>query len=228
MFTFKKFTVEDDSASMKVGTDAVLLGAWSNVSIGTCLEVGCGCGVISMMLAQRAPQMHITGIDIHLPSVEQATRNATRNRFNQIQFVLADYRNYAPSHQYNYIVSNPPYHLESLQAATLERAQARSESSLPFPSFVEKSARLLQSAGHLQVILPVRAEEIFHTLCLNFGLFLCRKTYVQTTKDKQPKRVLLDYVKCKTEKAEVSTIILMDEHGMRSKTYSTLCRDFYI
>ena len=43
---------------MKVGTDAVLLGAWCKVERGDAiLEVGSGCGVISCMLAQRGAQI---------------------------------------------------------------------------------------------------------------------------------------------------------------------------
>ena len=61
-FRFKEFSVSNSRSAMKIGTDSVLLGAWADVT-GTrsALDVGCGTGVLSLMLAQRGVN-HITGI----------------------------------------------------------------------------------------------------------------------------------------------------------------------
>ena len=53
-FSFKHFTIKQDIAAVKVGTDAMLLGAFTNVSdVKKVLEIGTGTGVISLMLAQK-------------------------------------------------------------------------------------------------------------------------------------------------------------------------------
>ena len=84
VFHFKQFDVRHDRSSMRVGTDGVLLGAWAGsaqlLSLTThplVLDIGTGCGLITLMLAQRFPAMHITGIDIDLDSIEQARENVT-------------------------------------------------------------------------------------------------------------------------------------------------------
>lgn len=52
-FSFKQFEVCDDLATMKVGTDAVLLGAWADVGHAKIiLDIGTGSGVIALMMAQ--------------------------------------------------------------------------------------------------------------------------------------------------------------------------------
>ena len=54
VFRFKQFNVINDKTAMKVGTDGVLLGAWCDVAAARrVLDVGTGCGVIALMLAQR-------------------------------------------------------------------------------------------------------------------------------------------------------------------------------
>nr|HRC67440.1 tRNA (adenosine(37)-N6)-methyltransferase TrmM [Bacteroidales bacterium] len=71
MFRFKQFEIEDNQSTMKVCTDSVILGAW--VAIGEAeriLDIGTGCGLLSLMCAQRS-KAWITGIDIHFPSIEQ-------------------------------------------------------------------------------------------------------------------------------------------------------------
>lgn len=55
-FQFKQFTVHHDRCAMKVGTDGVLLGAWTplfckpNLKV---LDIGTGTGLVALMLAQR-------------------------------------------------------------------------------------------------------------------------------------------------------------------------------
>jgi tRNA1Val (adenine37-N6)-methyltransferase len=53
-FIFKEFNVNQDKCAMKIGTDAVLLGAWTSVNNSpfSILDIGAGTGVLSLMLAQ--------------------------------------------------------------------------------------------------------------------------------------------------------------------------------
>ena len=64
-------------SALKLGTDAVLLGAAMSIrgSERRALDIGTGCGVIALMAAQRAPHCHIVGIDIDPPSVREAALN---------------------------------------------------------------------------------------------------------------------------------------------------------
>ena len=79
-FRFRQFEVFHDRCAMKVGTDGVLLGAWADVCDGTrILDVGCGSGLVALMVAQRAPLASVVGVDIDHEAVEQATENAARS-----------------------------------------------------------------------------------------------------------------------------------------------------
>lgn len=59
IFRFKQFSVKDDISAMKVGTDAVMLGAVMTLSSEdrTLLDIGTGSGIISLMVAQRLSMM---------------------------------------------------------------------------------------------------------------------------------------------------------------------------
>lgn len=229
MFQFKQFTIQDDCSSLKVGTDAVLLGAWAHIpEQGRIIDVGCGCGVITLMAAQRAPKAEIIGIDIHEPSVEQAIRNAAESPFNHVAFRTADFLTADLPHPVDAIISNPPYHTETLQAPSSARAAARSEEYLPFPAFIDRTHALLTCGGHLEVILPMQAHAQFQMLCVKRGLELSRCTLIRTTPRKDPKRVLFDFIKGASPTPTLDEIILLDETGLRSKTYSELCREFYL
>ena len=73
-FRFKQFTVWHDRCAMKVGTDGVLIGAWCDVdACRRILDVGCGTGLISLMIAQRtSDRTMIEGVEIDAVAAEQA------------------------------------------------------------------------------------------------------------------------------------------------------------
>ena len=77
MFSFKKFSIQQDKTAMKVGTDGVLLGAWTpiNHKPNSILDIGAGTGLIALMLAQRTSAGQIDALEIDEEAYEQATDN---------------------------------------------------------------------------------------------------------------------------------------------------------
>ena len=109
-FSFKQFTVYHDRCAMKVGTDGVLLGAWTDVS-GACdiLDVGTGTGLIALMLAQRS-EAHIVAVDIDEDAVKQAKENVEKSPWpGRIEVERHDICCFNSDIRYDVIVSNPPY-----------------------------------------------------------------------------------------------------------------------
>ena len=121
---------------MKVGTDAVLLGAWvfPNGSKNI-LDIGTGTGIISLMLAQKT-SAEITAIEIDNSSAEQARENFNESKFNQqIHLAHISFQDFAKQgdKKYNLIVTNPPYFQQSLKSSDEHRSNARhADNSLPF------------------------------------------------------------------------------------------------
>lgn len=53
-FRFRQFTLEDRQSALRMGTDAMLLGSWANPkNAKRILDIGTGCGVLSLMMAQK-------------------------------------------------------------------------------------------------------------------------------------------------------------------------------
>ncbi len=76
-FRFKQFTIQQEHAAMKVGTDGVLLGAWATVPEpgSRVLDVGTGTGLIALMIAQRAGDVRVDALEIDSLSAAQASEN---------------------------------------------------------------------------------------------------------------------------------------------------------
>lgn len=234
---------------MKVGTDGVLLGAWAQVTnadtgrAGGCrvLDVGAGCGLVSLMLAQRFPQATITALEIDEAAAKQAEENVAQSPFaTQVVVEQGDFSRYDSS-TYDAIVSNPPFFEEDLLPPDSQRANARhTAAGLTFEVLVSRSVHLLKEGGSLQVIIPKNAQTRFHGICNAEGLILIRATDVRTVERKSPKRVLLHFIKERSHAflydhplmqesggVERNEIVLMKD-GKRSEAYADLCKAFYL
>lgn len=229
-FTFKRFRIRHDRSSMKVGTDGVLLGAWADVS-GTShiLDVGCGCGLIAIMAAQRSAA-RVTGLEIDAPSAAQAAGNAASSPFSaRISIVCADVRTFSPTEKFDCILSNPPFFEESLLPPDPVRAGARHTSSLSFAALVDAACRLMTPQASFQMIVPATARTAFLTEASAHGLWLVRRTDVLTVPGKAPKRTLLHLSSARpAEPPAVDELPLCGPDGRRSPQYDRLAHDFYL
>src|SRR5438067_1165650 len=102
-FRFKYFTVHQDKCAMKVGTDAVLLGAWVNpANAKVILDIGTGSGIISLMLAQKSVS-EIHAIDIEENACQQARENFLISPwYNRLNSFHQSFQKFADSTNYKY------------------------------------------------------------------------------------------------------------------------------
>lgn len=72
------------------------------------LDLGCGSGILSVMLALQRPQWQISAIDIQAPLVDLAQHNS-RAQGLSIGCQCADLRSFESEDMYDLIISNPPW-----------------------------------------------------------------------------------------------------------------------
>lgn len=192
IFRFKQFAVLNDRTAMKVGTDGVLLGAWCPVEgAKRVLDVGTGCGVIALMVAQRNSEAVIEGIDIDHDAVEEAALNFERSPWSgRLTAHEKDFNDLEAGGPYDLIISNPPYFTDSLLPPDSGRTLARHTASLSYRQLIEGASRLLASNGQLALISPTDAEGIIVEASAFAALPVRRLTRVIPVEDATPKRTL--------------------------------------
>jgi len=216
---------------MKVGTDGVLLGAWTPLPehCRRVLDIGTGSGLIALMLAQRTDSS-ILAIDVDEAAVTQASENFKSSpwadRLKVEHIALQDLQT-AP---FDLIVSNPPYFEDSLKNPDPQRRTARHTDNLSFSELLEGSVRLLRKDGVLAVILPAETELRFLQLAEARKLTPYIITRVHTREAKPAKRVLIALRKLISPISPISSsLVLQDESGApRSAAYEELCKEFYL
>ena len=231
-FRFQQFVVSQELCAMKVGTDGVLLGAWTDVQgAERILDVGSDTGLISLMCAQRNSETRIVAIDLNQSAYTQTVVNIGNSVFkNRIEAYCTSLQEFAESSNvlFDVVVCNPPFFVDALKSPDAKRNMARHADALPLEDLFAASSRLLSPAGKLSLIYPAQGEENVCEQSVRNGLFLRRKTTVIPAPNKSPKRILLEF--CSTETSDVVCDSLMIEEARHSysKDFRNLVQGFYL
>lgn len=231
-FVFKQFTIHQDKCPMKVGTDAVLLGAWIQAQQSkNILDIGTGTGVLALMLAQKCTAA-IDAIDVDVEAIAQAKENVEfckwRDRIKVHHISLQKYVKEC-THKYELIVSNPPYFTDSSKSPEEGRSLARHNDFLPFNELIEGVVKLLDQKGKFFVILPNKEAGILKDLAEKKGLRLSRLLRVRTKHDKATeKRHIMQFEFSPTSFNEETIVIEKEGRHEYTDEYIQLTRDYYI
>ena len=228
-FQFKQFTIQQNTSAMKVGTDGVLLGAWSRIKEGNLLDIGTGTGLIVLMLAQRSTTALIDAIEIEQEAFFQAKENISNSNWsNRITAQHCSIQDYQPKKKYHTIISNPPFFINSTKAPNSKRNTARHTDSLSLNDLLIAVIRLLKSDGIFSLILPPTEAKHFIKLAEEQNLFLNRECIVKPNPAKPSKRVLMEFAFSQNEPITEELTIETETRHQYTKDYISLTQDFYL
>jgi tRNA1Val (adenine37-N6)-methyltransferase len=194
MFRFKQFSVNDENSTMKVGTDALLVSALSPVpEKGNILDIGTGCGVIALLMAQQSNCL-IDAIDVDVLSIIEAKENfaasAWNERLSAIQTSLQNY-SFRCKKRYELIISNPPFFLKSLKGENSRRNLARHNDSLCLQDLFNGAQNLISDEGTFSIILPTDLYYAATSVASQNGFHLNNLIKVVTRERKQATRAVM-------------------------------------
>ena len=229
-FHFKHFSLYHDRSTMKVGTDAVLLGAWVDVKpTDWVLDIGTGCGVLPLMLAQKGiAKAH--AVDLDEASALEAAENFQASQWSRQLFAFhADIRKFTMQCAYDLIISNPPFFINSYKSDTDRKNQARhTDTSLTFSDLIATVRRLLKPDGRFALVLPERESHDFIPLAEQANLFLHRKENIIPIEGKMTNRVNLELRYGQPETVSVSDLIIRHKDGTFTNEYLERIKDYYL
>ncbi len=229
-FYFKQFHLHHDRCSMKVGTDAILLGAWTTIGEAQrILDVGTGSGIIALMLAQRStPSVSIVGIEPDHDSFIQAAENITASNWSsRMQIMNLRLQDLKDDNKFDLIVSNPPYFSNGVQPPVDQRKNARHTHALSHEELVLISTRLLRPGGRLSLVLPNNEGKKFTIYAEKANLHCSRICSVKTRVHKPVERLLIEF-STRSESQAVEELLLELSDGTRTAAYNALVSNFYL
>ena len=217
---------------MKVGTDGVLLGAWTGIdpAPATILDIGAGTGLIALMLAQRTPGAMVAAVELDAAAYIQSVENFEQSPWADRLFCYhASFQDFANEidEQYELIVSNPPFYSDSYKALPPQRAMARHTDHLDYQALLAGVAKRLSPTGSAAFIIPFSEEVHFLNMARQYRLLPNRITRVRGAAHSKVKRSLLQ---CSFKEADVVTteLIIETERHVYTPDYKDLVKNFYL
>lgn len=232
-FQFKQFTVNQEHCAMKVCTDACLFGAWvaalgnrRQAIGGRILDIGAGTGLLSLMLAQKISG-HIDAVELDKDAAGQALANFSDSPWkDRLHIIQGDIRHIDLSHQYDLIVSNPPFFENDLASPDDKRNLALHSSELSFEELIGVIKKQLSNDGRFAVLLPYHRQEVFKQLAKNEGFYLEEETNVKQTSAHSYFRSMLLFGISATE-TKINNIIIR-EGEVYHPEFVGLLKDYYL
>lgn len=217
---------------MKVGTDAILLGAWADVTGGRrILDIGTGSGIVALMLAQRCPDAIVDAVEVDVAAADQAAENFRSSVWaNRLHCHQTCITSFSANKSFDVIVSNPPWFRDSLHSPHSDRTAARHALDLTTQTLVHSVVRLLRDDGRFCIIAPSSDEQHVESHALQTGLKCIRRCDVSPKPDKVAKRILMEFSRTTSplESLRESLIVESDRRHVYTDAYQALTKDFYL
>lgn len=219
---------------MKIGTDGVLLGAWTSLDHqpDSILDIGTGTGLIALMMAQRSDAGLIDALEIEDNAYEQAVENFEKSDWGDRLFCYhARFDEFVKEMQdedkYDLIISNPPFYSEDYKTGNENRDQARFADALPLTELIQGASLLLSKEGYLDIIIPFSEENKAIEIARNFNLFPSKITRVKGTESSPIKRSLISFGFTEKETKTDELILEISRHNY-TEEYKEMVSDFYL
>ncbi|HRO75500.1 MAG TPA: methyltransferase [Crocinitomicaceae bacterium] len=228
-FQFKYFTIRQQTSAMKVGTDAMLLGAFATVyDTNSVLDIGAGTGVLSLMLAQKAKNLKISAVELNADALSDLKINFDNAPFEHSFSILEDdFSTILFNQTFDVIISNPPYFKNSFHYNHSDnRSVARNEENLTFDTLIGKSAKLLNENGLFWFVVPTTAETEIENLAQLHQLSIKQKITL-LGKPNNSVRLIYCLTNKKNVQSEFLTFTIRNTDGTYTDEYVDLTKEFH-
>lgn len=229
-FHFKHFSLYHHRSTMKVGTDAVLLGRWVEVRpTDVVLDIGTGCGILPLMLAQKGVSQ-VDAVDLDAVSIEEATVNFKASQWrDQLQAYCSDIAVFQTDKKYDLVISNPPFFIRSFKCDADRKNQARhTDVTLSFDVLCESVCRLMEARGRFAVVLPVNESMDFLKVADSYGLYLSKRMTIIPIEGKEPNRVNLELQFAQSVVVQEETFVIRGTDNRFTQQYNEFLKDYYL
>ncbi len=231
-FQFKEFYIQQENTAQKLSTDACLLGALANhpdpLNI---LDIGTGCGILALMLAQKYPIAQIHAIEPHTGSFLDAKANFEASKWKERLYLFPTpmlpflYHN---NLTFDLIICNPPYFKNDLLSVNKDKNQARHQLNLNEIDLFTSLSQLLSPAGVAWLMAPLHIYKKWPSLAQTHQLYEKDHIEVYTKPDKSVHVVISSWSFEKQSFLHTRDLLLVNENGEIPEFVKQILAPYYL
>ena len=229
---------------MKVSTDACIQGAWASrwlqqhhySSNAKILDIGTGTGLLSLMMLQLNPGDNIDAIELNSDAFLQAKKNFSSSPWvdqlavyhHSLNAYLVKLAGDPGNKQYDFIICNPPFFHNHLQAQQKARNDARHSISLSKGDLAHAVSLLLDGQGIFCVMYPCTEWDDWLRVGRDHGLYALSAIEVRPKATMQPNRVIGLFSKQNNQRSETETLVIYEEDKNYTEQFKALLQPYYL
>jgi tRNA1Val (adenine37-N6)-methyltransferase len=230
-FHLKQFSLHHHQSSMKVGTDSLTLGIWTQIkNSGRILDVGTGSGILALLMAARSDDF-VDAIELDEASYAEASNNFVNSPYaDRLRAIHDNFNLYTSrcNQKYELIVSNPPFFINDMRSLDLTRNNARHGDSLNYSELCEGVGQILNLDGRFCLVLPYNESKFFIVTARKNKLHVNRQMIVFPKRGAQPNRICLELSFTKSMEIKSEKFIIREENNQFTEQYIHFFKDFLI
>lgn len=229
-FQCKEFLIEQSCSAMKVGTDAFLLGSMLKADgKKRGLDIGAGTGILSLMLAQRFPDIRIDAIELDEGSFNDCTLNFASSPWSKRLCVThGDFTKMELFFNYDLIFCNPPFYLSKNVNQDLRTARTKHEDSLPMQALVNGIAGCCATVTDVFLIVPASDQQIWLSAFEGRNFYPVEKTLIYPVEGSQANRAVLQLrTNLSNRNVETKHLVIRGSNKVYTPEYLELTKPFY-
>lgn len=216
---------------MKIGTDAILLARWTEVSENDeVIDIGTGCGLIPLMLAQKGLKT-ADAVEIDNDSYEEAADNFKNSPWStQLVAIHDDIRSFADicEKKYDLVISNPPFYFGNNIPQKAKKGLARHTNTLNYNDLLVSAKKMMKPDGRFVLVLPAIESKTFLNEAAKQGFYLKKEMKIVPIEGKEPNRMNMQLVVNQIDKTEEETFVLRHPDHSFTKEYKEFLKDYYL
>lgn len=207
----------------RYNSDSLMLYAFIKKLSANVLDVGCGCGVLGLLLKRDFPEISLYMCDILEQNCDLATKNAKENGIKAQIFAL-DFNDFDEKMRFDFIISNPPFYKENtLQSENLHKNFAKYSSNLSLKNFLNKASKILKPKGKLIFCYDARRINEVLFIASNLKFSLIKLQFIYPTPKKCSKLALMEFEKNSKKLCEILQPIAVNS----DKSYTKEAKEIF-
>jgi tRNA1Val (adenine37-N6)-methyltransferase len=228
VFRFKQFDVKQANNPLKVGTDAMLLGAFIDATdkkLG--LDLGTGTGVLSLMVAQKNTEIQLDAVEINSLAAAECSFNFEQSVWsNRLKCLEGNYLTIDFEKCFDLIFTNPPYHIESIIGENLDYNRAKHSDSNELAELFRLVNRILSEDGDFWLILPFQLQTYIQEIAGENQLYCKQLIQIHAKENKRNTRVVFQFQK-KQSNLSITDFNIRNADNSYTEAYIQLTKAYH-
>ncbi|TXE78133.1 methyltransferase [Campylobacter peloridis] len=158
---------------------------------GNILDIGCGCGILGLLVKQKFPKTKVFLLDIQEQNINLTNKNAKENNL-EIQSFCENFLNYTSKIKFDVLISNPPFYKKNTQKSQdLHLCISRYQEFMPLEKMLAKVNSLIKPNGDFFMCYDASFLDEICSYLSQFKLKLIKLQCVHTNTQKNARLILM-------------------------------------